>query len=223
MSEWRARLDGENAREEGLVPPPPAAGPGAPPADEPVLLERCAGGDREAFDEILGRYYGRIYSFCRRLLGPRRELAEDLTQEVFLRAWRGMATFKLGSRFSTWLFQIALNYWIQEYRKGKALKRRGVTLSIDKPLGGEDSDYHIEPRSREPDPAQAAFTGEMGRAILAAIDRLDPDQRAAVVMCDLEGLSYEEIGRALDIPVGTVRSRIHRGRARLQGELERYL
>jgi len=199
--------------------------PGRPEEEErrAALLDRARKGDVQAFRELLEIHQGWVYNLCRRLLGRRRDQAEDMTQEIFLRAWKGLPTFSGTRGFGAWLRRIALNYWVQEHRRRTRLKRKGTTLSLDAPLGGEESDFHLEPPSKERDPLHAAASRELGRAILAALDTLEEEMREVLVLRDMEGYSYEEIAQALGVPIGTVRSRIHRARLKIQPLLRRFL
>ncbi len=156
-----------------------------------------------------------------RVLHCDREFARDVCQEVFIRAYRGLVGFDPVARFSTWLHTIALNYCITEYRKSKAKKRARRTLSIDAPIAGTD-DLKIELLARGPQPADRVHHKEIAEAVRAAVHELPEEFQRAVLLRDLQGLSYEEIGEVLGIPPGTVRSRIHRGRLILQEKLAEF-
>ncbi len=209
------------------------AGPGSSPSpgvpgnqaggEEAGLVSRARDGDPQAFRALVELYQGRIYNLCRRLLGPHRDQAEDMTQEIFLRAWKGLPSFTGTTGFGPWLRRIALNFWVQQHRRRTALKRKGTTLSLDAPLGDKDSDFFLQPASREMGPARATASRELGRAILKALETLDGEMREVLVLRDMEGYSYEEIAQALGIPIGTVRSRIHRARLKIQPLLRKFL
>jgi len=145
-----------------------------------------------------------------------------MCQDVFLRAFRGLPRFDGAVRFGTWLHTIAMNVCISEYRKRRTLKRNRRTLSIDAPLQGHD-DLHIEPPSHEVDPGVRADHREFAETVRSAIHELPEDFRHAVLLRDMQGLSYEEIGDILGVPPGTVRSRIHRGRLILQDKLRGFV
>lgn len=138
-----------------------------------------------------------------------------------MRTYRGLSGFDPASRFTTWLNTITLNYCITEYRKGKAQKRARRTLSIDAPVAGTD-DLTIEPAARGPSPSDGVFHREISVAVRDAVHALPEEFRHAVLLRDLQGLSYEEIGEVLGVPPGTVRSRIHRGRLILQDKLKEF-
>src|SRR5438445_10924847 len=156
--------------------------------------------------EEIARDYGRfLYTVAYRLTGNRDD-AEDLVQEVLLRVRRGLETYKPGS-MEGWLSRIATNAFLDEVRRRR---RRPVDLLPD------DPDWVLPPAAA----ADAALAAEvLPDDVEAALLRLPEDFRAAVVLCDVVGLPYQEIGEALGVPVGTVRSRIHRGRALLRKAL----
>jgi RNA polymerase sigma-70 factor (ECF subfamily) len=190
------------------APQPVAPVPEADP-DEP-LVRRAQAGDGEAFRSLIERHERRVFGLVIRVLHCDRDLALDVCQEVFLRTYRGLPGFDPASRFTTWLNTIALNFCITEYRKSKALKRARRTLSIDAPIAGTE-DLTLQPTARGPSPSDGVHHHE-----------LPEEFRHAVLLRDLQGMSYEEIAAILDIPPGTVRSRIHRGRLILQDKLAEF-
>jgi RNA polymerase sigma-70 factor (ECF subfamily) len=156
--------------------------------------------------EEVARDHGRfLYTVAYRLTGNRED-AEDLVQEVLLRVRRGLETYRPGS-MEGWLSRIATNAFLDDVRRKR---RRPVDLLPD------DPDWVLPPSSPADEVLAAAVLPD---DVQAALDRLPEDFRAAVVLCDVAGLSYNEIGEALGVPVGTVRSRIHRGRALLRQAL----
>lgn len=179
-------------------------------------------GDMDAFRALLEMYQDRVMRVMTSVLRCDRAIAEDLCQEVFLRVHRGLPKFDGGVRFVTWLHTIAMNVAISEYRRRRATKRDRRTLSIDAPLQGTD-DLYIVPTGREVDPGERAHQHEFLARVRACVRDLPDEFREAVVLRDMEALSYEEISSVLDLPIGTVRSRIHRGRALLQGMLKEFL
>lgn len=186
-----------------------------------ALVRRAQGGDDDAFAGLIERHERKVFGLVIRVLHCDRDLARDVSQEIFIRAYRGIGAFDPIARFSTWLHAIALNFCISEYRKAKALKRNRRTLSIHAPLAGTD-DLTIEPVARGPQPADGVHHREIAEAVRAAVKELPEEFRHAVLLRDLQGLSYEEIGDILHVPPGTVRSRIHRGRLILQEKLEEF-
>jgi RNA polymerase sigma-70 factor (ECF subfamily) len=172
------------------------------PGTETELLARVISGDREAFDSIMRAQEDRVFSVCLRILGDR-ENALDATQDTFLTVFRKAAQFKGDSALGTWIYRIAVNTCYDQIRRSA----RRPTEALPE---------HLEPRDAAAEDAieSAGLRPEIQRALAA----LPPDFRAAVVLSDLEGMSLPDVAEALDIPVGTVKSRVFRGR-RLLAEL----
>jgi RNA polymerase sigma factor (sigma-70 family) len=159
-----------------------------------------------SWDEIVRDHSGRVYRLAYRLSGNQHD-AEDITQEVFVRVFRSLATYTPGT-FEGWLHRITTNIFLD-------LVRRRARIRFD----AFAEDAHERLPGREPTPAQAFDETHLDEDVQAALDALPPDFRVAVVLCDIEGLSYEEIAATLGIKLGTVRSRIHRGRSQLRETL----
>ncbi len=189
--------------------------------EDQQLLVRAQTGDRDAFRALVETHQDRVFRLMRRMLRCDRDTAADLTQEVFLRVHRGLASFDGRSKFTTWLHKIAMNVSISEYRHRRALKRNRWTFSLDAPMPGTD-DFYAEPESRDVEPSARAHHKEIGAAVRTAVEELPDDFRQAVLLRDLQGLSYDEIAEILGVPPGTVRSRIHRGRLILQERLREF-
>lgn len=185
------------------------------------LIEKARRGDREAFRVLLESHQERVFRFVIRMLRCDRETAADLAQEVFLRVWKGLPNFDGRARFTTWTYKIAINLCITEQRRRRAMKRGKATFSLDQPVPGTD-DLYADPAAPDRRPEVSAHQIDFARAVRAAIAELPDEFRDAVTLRDLEDLDYEEIAEVLDIPPGTVRSRIHRGRLLLQAKLERF-
>lgn len=176
--------------------------PDAKAADDRALVEAAATGSREAFDELVRRYQGAILTLVQVLMSGRGD-AEDLAQDVFVRAWKSLRTFRGESTFRTWLHRVAINVVrTSQMKRGKALR-----------LFRQPLDSDPEPPSRDV-PLDAAL--ERREAIDRALASLPDDLRTAVTLRDLQGLDYHEIAAALDVPLGTVESRIFRARQRLR-------
>jgi RNA polymerase sigma-70 factor, ECF subfamily len=184
-------------RDETRVEPAPAA-----ERDDDALARRAAGGDRTAFAALVERYGQPVLSLCY-ASSLDRHVAEELAQDVFLAAWRGLPRFRGGSSFATWLFAIARNACVDRARRRSARPR---TTPLEA--------YH----QLEAPPAPA---GDARLALEAAAD-LSPPLREALLLREVQGLSYDEIAELQDVPVGTVRSRLSAARAavadRLRGE-----
>lgn len=182
--------------------------------DEAAVLARCRSGDATAFGVLVRAYQDRILNVCWRLCG-RREDAEDLAQEAFVRAFQQIHRFEGKSQFYTWVYRIAVNLALSARRRPTI----AGTASLD---GGRDAyrENH-DGRGRsiastDRSPIDAAAANESQELIAAALEKLEADHRAVVVLRDLDGLDYDEIAEILDIPRGTVKSRLHRGRAALR-------
>jgi len=189
-----------------------------------VLIARCQKADLAAFNEIVARYKQKIYNYLLRMTGSQED-AEDLTQEVFVRMYTNIAAFRAEASLSTWLFRIAGNLAVDAFRRGK--KERGlVQTSLDGPAAGGDDEGQAASRdvpdwSREP--LRVFGRKELGAQIQAALEKLPPKLRSAVVLHDVEGLPYEEIATIERVPLGTIKSRIFNGRVALREQLRPYL
>lgn len=189
------------------------------PAREPML--RAQQGDPHAFRTLVEMFQNRVMRVMVNVLKCDRAMAEDLSQEVFLRVHKGLPSFDGQVRFAAWLHTISMNVAISEYRRRRAQKRDKRTLSIDAPAPGTD-DLYITPQSDERDPSDKVHRAEFLQKVRQCVQELPDEYREAVVLRDMESLSYEEIAEALGLPPGTVRSRIHRGRLLLQHKLKEY-
>ncbi|MBL8724104.1 MAG: sigma-70 family RNA polymerase sigma factor [Planctomycetes bacterium] len=194
-----------------------------PTADDPARAAMLAAqrGDRAAFGTLVAMFAERVMRLLTTILHCDRATAEDLGQEVFLRVHKGLPDFDGKVRFATWLYAIARNVAISAHRSRRAQKRRAVVQSLDAPLGPDD-DRLPQVAGRELDPAVAAGQQEFLGRVRAAVQELPDEFREAVVLRDMEGLAYEEIAMVLELPTGTVRSRIHRGRLWLAGRLQEF-
>ncbi|TCK26508.1 RNA polymerase sigma factor SigE [Pseudonocardia endophytica] len=161
-----------------------------------------------SWDEVVREHADRVYRLAYRLSGNQHD-AEDLTQETFIRVFRSLASYKPGT-FEGWLHRITTNLFLDMVRRRARLRMEGLPEDTDRLPGGG------------PEPEEVFSVTHLDPNLQAALDELPPDFRVAVVLCDVEGLSYEEIGATLGVKLGTVRSRIHRGRTALRASLERY-
>jgi len=164
---------------------------------------------------LLERHQKRIYNTVLGMVGNADDAAE-LTQEVFLKAFKGLGSFRGESRFTTWLFRITFNCVTSYRRKPKMVSESLLS-------GGEDCDEPVSVPSDDPGPSEQAEAREIQRRVREAIGRLDEDARALVVLRDMQGMDYEEISVTLELPLGTVKSRLHRARMQLKTMLEPYL
>lgn len=180
--------------------------------EERALVAAAQDGDRPAFEALVARYGGRIYSLVLRMLRGNREEAEDVTQEVFLRAFEAMPRFRGDSGFYTWLYRIAVNRTLHRLEKKKV-----PTRSLDDPDGG------IVLPDVSGDPSQAAVSGELSAALKAALDRLPDASRTVFLLRESQGLSHDEIGEILGLAAGAVRVRLHRAKKELVRLLSPFL
>ncbi len=191
----------------------------ARPTAEAQFIERLRAGDALAFDHFVNERTGDIYALLYRLTQDAEE-ARDLTQETFLQAFRSIANFRGEADLRTWLYRIAVNQARNRWRWWRR-RRRNVTVSLD--ATDETHEQSLAARlvdSHADDPEQRTLANERERMLLAALQTLGRPYREAVVLRDVEGLSYEEVAVALEIGVGTVKSRLSRGRAELRRKLE---
>jgi RNA polymerase sigma-70 factor (ECF subfamily) len=181
----------------------------AEPADEPYgTAVFDATGDKTAmpsWDELVRQHADRVYRLAYRLSGSQQD-AEDLTQETFIRVFRSVQNYQPGT-FEGWLHRITTNLFLDMVRRRARIRMEALP-----------EDYDRVPAD-EPNPEQIYHDARLAPDLQAALDSLPPEFRAAVVLCDIEGLSYEEIGATLGVKLGTVRSRIHRGRQALRDYL----
>ncbi len=186
----------------------------ADPARDAALVARARDGDRVAFDELVLRHEDRVYNMALRMLGNADD-ALDLAQEVFLSAYRALGAFESKSLFSTWLYRVTVNRCRDELRR-----RATVKHTRPRPLGGpEPDDPPADPPARAPSAEDAAVAKESLALVADAVAALPEESREALVLRDVEGLAYEEIAAVLEVPLGTVRSRIHRARSLLRDRL----
>lgn len=175
-------------------------------------MAAARGGDHRAFEGLVLKYQDRIYRLIQRLVGGS-DLVDDLAQEVFIRAYRSLGEFKGESSLYTWLYKIALNLCRNAYRT------RG-RRPVHEELGEADGATGLAASGGTPE--DEIFRSEFWEQLRRGLDELPAEQREAVVFCDLEGMSYEEMANVLGVPIGTVRSRIFRGRRALQERLAEF-
>jgi len=176
------------------------------------LVQQCLRGDDSAWEELVRRHTRRVYNLCYRFTGYPHE-AEDLTQEVFLRIFKTLRSYRVAQgSFTTWMTSLTRNLLIDHYRR---TKRDHMTRAL------EDEAARLEEKeSAAPKPDQKAEAMELSVQLQRALARLSPELREAVVLRDLQGLDYQEIRAILGVPEGTVKSRINRGRIELARRLE---
>jgi RNA polymerase sigma-70 factor (ECF subfamily) len=176
--------------------------------EEAALIERSQGGDLDAFNALVLAYQGQVYNLCLRMLGSP-QAAEDAAQEAFIAAYRAVPRFR-GGRFRAWLLRIAANACYDELRR----RRSRPQVPLEAPADDERPRAEL-PASDEP-LEQRAERLELARCLQEGLASLPPDQRLAVILRDVQGLAYEEVAEATGASLGTVKSRISRGRAALR-------
>jgi RNA polymerase sigma-70 factor (ECF subfamily) len=179
------------------------------------LITECLQGRTEAFGQLVTRYQERLFGTLVTMLGSVED-ARDVAQEAFVQAYQKLESFRGQSAFYSWLFRIALNSSVDHHRR-----QRRPTVSIDaarEQSGTEPTDLHPETA-----PSFSLERTERQKLVQVALGKLSPEYRQVLILKEMEDLKYEEIAALVKIPVGTVRSRIHRGRAELKDILERLL
>jgi len=184
-------------------------------ADEDLMLA-LKHGDERAFAELMRRHRGPIVNYVHRLIGDR-DRAEDLAQEVFLRVYRHAGTYRVTARFTTWLYTIASNLGKNELRN--RARRRNVSME-DTPRELHEGDYHLGTREDLLQPDRITDLNDRQAKVRIAIDSLPEHFRMMLVLRDLEGFAYEEIASMMDLPLGTVKSRINRARLEFKKRVE---
>ncbi len=182
------------------------------------LVRECRRGNKDAFRELVERYQRKILSVAIGML-QNQDDALEVTQEAFVKAYRNLDGFKGESSFYTWLYRIVVNLAIDRRRRDR---RHGTVSLEDRPGGGEDLEADL-PSQRLSDPYQQAKSRELGDRLRRAIDELTPDQKAVILLREVDGLSYDEISQVMQCPKGTVMSRLHYARKVLQDKLKDYV
>lgn len=185
------------------------------------LIETAAGvaqnEERQAFDELAQRYHKQAYNIAYRMTGNHSD-AEDLTQEAFIRAFRFFAQYKRELPFDSWLYKIMSNVFVDTLRR----RPKAQIRSLDQPIATEDGEARLEIADPSDGPEDIVMSREMDTRVQRALNSIPEDFRLAVIYADIEGLSYEEIAEAMSCSIGTVRSRLHRGRKLLRDRLKAY-
>jgi RNA polymerase sigma-70 factor (ECF subfamily) len=185
------------------------------PLEDRQLIERCRSGDREAFDELVRRYEKQAYNLAYRLSGNYHD-ASDVVVEAFVRVFQGLHTFRGEANFGTWLHRVVVNTFLDMRKRSKG--RQNVSLEEQLELDGDTLTRQIEDTS--PGPEELVEKEEREEVLQRAIAQLPPERRILIVLYHFENLSYEEIAQMLNLPVGTVKSRLNRARLALREILQ---
>ena len=193
-------------------------------APDLTLVDRCRRNDAAAFEEVVGRYKNKVYNYIYRMVGNSDD-AEDLTQEVFVRMYTSLDSFRRQASLHTWLFRIASNLCIDHFRRSK--KMRANAYSLDEPIkdagdGGEAGGGH-EVADAKYEPHRLMEQQEMAEQIQQALGQLPEKLRTVLVLHDIEDLPYEEIAQVVGCPLGTVKSRLFHARQQLRQRLSGYI
>jgi RNA polymerase sigma-70 factor (ECF subfamily) len=178
--------------------------------DEKALIAKCVEGETQAFEELVFRYEKRIVAAAYRLCGNREE-GEDLAQEAFIKAWRALRGYRGQASFSTWLMAILTNLWRDRMRKTQVPQE-----SLDEAVEGEEGRMRKQYRDDKPGPEAEASDREAREILGGMIQELKPEYKEALILRDVQGYSYEEVAAITGSSLGTVKSRINRGRAHMR-------
>ncbi|HEY1731021.1 MAG TPA: sigma-70 family RNA polymerase sigma factor [Terriglobales bacterium] len=185
-----------------------------------ALVRRCVSGDAAAWQEIVQQYHRRIYNICYRFSGSPDD-ASDLAQEVFIKMYRTLSTYDTTrASFMTWVTTVTRNLLVDHFRKGKYDR---VTDSLDATPGNQEDGLTLAEQleDQNPNPETRLRSQEIQKSVHEALKRLSPELREAVILRDLQDLDYKDIAKVLNVPEGTVKSRINRGRTELARVLQR--
>lgn len=185
--------------------------PHAQPAAHDELIERCLDGDQQAWEAIVRQHWRKVFNVAYKFVGKHDE-AEDLTQDIFLKIFKALRTFDRRANFQTWIISISRNLCIDHYR---SVRKERQTIARDVDAG------ELQPVSADRGPYAAAEHQDLRAMLRQALHTLPATLRTAVVLRDLQELSYQEIADHLRLPEGTVKSRINRGRLELARQLKR--
>jgi RNA polymerase sigma-70 factor (ECF subfamily) len=178
------------------------------------LIARARSGDEMAYRRLLGKYERAVFNICLKMVRDREE-ARDLAQDAFIKVFSMLDRYNPSFAFSNWLFKITSNLCIDSMRK-----RRVDTLPMDEPIRSAKGEYERQYASPTATPDKVLLKKEKMKLLARAIDELPPHYRIMIVLRHQEGLSYEEIAETLEVPLGTVKARIHRAREMLKTRLD---
>ena len=184
------------------------------------LVSRAIEGDLPAFERLVSRYQNKIVGYAARMLSDADE-AEDVAQEVFIKAYRSLDSFRGEAMFSTWLYRITTNLCIDRMRAKK--RRPQQAYSLDEPFDKEDDKGGREIADFSAEPTREVEREELRRRVREVMAEMPEKMRTILIMCDMQGMAYEEIAKVLNCPLGTVKSRLFHARADLGRRLRPYI
>lgn len=184
--------------------------------EENLLVKKAQNGDNKAFELLMEDYFKKIYNIAFRMTNNADDAA-DMTQEVMVKLFRNIGSFKGDSKFSTWVYRVATNTCLDELKK----MRRHSHTSINAEFDTGDGEMTFDVEDTAPTPEEQTEKSELREMIAAAVAKLSPDHRAAIILRDIRGFSYDEIAKILKCSEGTVKSRISRARAQLKSVIEK--
>jgi RNA polymerase sigma-70 factor (ECF subfamily) len=185
--------------------------PGSTPDAMDALIQRCLAGDQIAWEQIVRQHWRKVFNIAYKFTGKHDE-AEDLTQDVFLKIFKSLDTFDRRANFQTWLVSVSRNLCIDHYR---SVRKERETIDRDVDAG------ELSPVAQTVSPVAALEHADRVELLKKALDQLPPTLRSAVLLRDIQELSYQEIADKLNLPEGTVKSRINRGRTELSRQIRR--
>jgi RNA polymerase sigma-70 factor (ECF subfamily) len=185
--------------------------------EDQALIDRCRQGEIQAFGLLVAKYQDRVFNLVRRMCSRQAD-AEELAQEVFLRALERLDQFRGHSQFYTWLFRIAANMVLSHRRKNRRMQILPLGDREDCEPGG-DAALRSAAGRQNAGPEAAAISAETTQRVAEALERLDEEHRVIVILRDMEDMDYAAIAAVLDVPIGTVKSRLHRARSLLREKL----
>lgn len=190
------------------------------PDPDRAVVEACRRGDTDAFETLVKKYQTQMYNIALRTIGSPEE-AEEAVQDAFVSAYKNIGKFKGTARFATWLTRIVINMSRNQITKRSAKKRKNTRVFSDVARTAPDQDKsEYDPASTLPSPVTRFEQKQAGRQVQYCLDKTEPDFREVLILKDREGFSYAEIGETLEIPLGTVKSRLFRARDMVRNCLE---
>ncbi|OWZ83320.1 RNA polymerase sigma factor [Natranaerobius trueperi] len=179
--------------------------------EDELLVKKCQKGKLDAFEDLVNKYQQKVYSLCYRFAGNHDD-ANDLAQEAFIRVYHSIDKFHFKSAFSTWLYRVTSNVCLDEIRK----KKRTSSVSINSPMETDEGEVYFNLPDQKFNPEQLTERKDVQDIVHKAIQELPEEQRITILLREIEGLSYEELAEALNVSIGTVKSRLNRARHNLK-------